>query len=81
MLSMGRNLEVTAALVESAPCLQRSPLVRPEHVDGPALLVRLADHFTGGVTHTALCAKHWDHMSEGDVDVMNAPPWIVLGLA
>ena len=81
MLSMGRNLEVTAALVESAPCLQRSPLVRPEHIDGPALLVRLTDHFTGGVTHTAVCAKHWDYMSEGDVDVMNANPWIMLGLA
>lgn len=81
MLSMGRNLHLTAALVESAPCLQRSPLVRPEHVDGPALLVRLADQFTGGVAHTAVCAKHWDHMSEGDVDVMNSEPWILLGLA
>jgi hypothetical protein len=81
MLSMGRNLELTAALVERAPCLQRSPLVRPEHADGPALLVRLADRFTGGVTHTAVCAKHWDHMSAGDVDLMSPNPWMMLGLA
>ena len=46
MVAMGRNLELTVGLVESAPCLQRSPLVHPEHVDGPALLVRLFDSFT-----------------------------------
>jgi hypothetical protein len=81
MVAMGRNLELTVGLVESAPCLQRSPLVHPEHVDGPALLVRLFDRFTGGVTHTAVCAKHWDHMSEADVDLMRPQPWILLGLA
>ena len=81
MLSMGRNLELTAALVQSAPCLQRSPLVLPEHIDGPALLVRVTDHFTGGVTHTAVCKNHWDHTSEGDVDVMHPSPWTLLGLA
>lgn len=53
MLSMGRNLELTASVVKSAPCLQRSPLVRFDHVNGPAMLVRVIDHFTGGITHTA----------------------------
>lgn len=81
MISMGRDLHLTAAIVESAPCFQRSPLVQSEHVDGPALLVRLTDRFTGGVTHTAVCSRHWNHMSEGDVDVMNSEPWILLGLA
>ncbi len=81
MLEMGRNLEFTVGLVGSAPCLQRSPLTRQEHVEGPALLVRLSDHFTGGVTHTAVCEKHWNCLSEGDVDLMHASPWTMLGLA
>jgi hypothetical protein len=81
MVEMGRNLEFTVGIVSSAPCLQRSPLTRQEHVEGPALLVRLSDHFTGGVTHTAVCEKHWDCLSEGDVDLMYASSWTVLGLA
>jgi len=36
---------------------------------------------TGGVTHTAVCAKHWDYISEGDVDPMRPPSWLLLGLA
>ena len=80
MLSMGRNLVLVAAVVDEGPCLQRSPLTRPEH-EGPILLVRVTDQFTGGITHTAVCNKHWDCMSEGDVDVMQPLPWTLLGLA
>mgnify|MGYP000471634277 CR=1 FL=1 len=81
MVNMGRNLEVTVGLVRSASCLQRSPLVPQKHVDGPAILVRVFDRFTGGATHTAVCAKHWDYMSEGDVDLMRPRTWTLLGLA
>lgn len=81
MIEMGRSLEITIGIVESAPCLQRSPLTRQEHVHGPATLVQLRDSFTGGVTHTAICAKHWGCTSEADVDLMHPSPWTLLGLA
>jgi hypothetical protein len=81
LLSTGRALDVTAGIVASAPCFQQSPLTRPNHVRGPALLLRVADRFTGGVTHTAVCESHWHALSEGETDVLKPYPWIVLGLA
>jgi hypothetical protein len=77
----GRNLELTAGIVKHAPCLQRSSLERPDHVDGPTLLLRVHDKFAGGITHTAVCNKHWRHTSEGDFDLMRPLSWTVLGLA
>lgn len=81
MINMSRNLEFTVVVVESAPCLQVSPLVLKDHVKGPALIVRVFDHFTGCVTHTAVCSKHWGYMSEGDVDLLHSSPWTHLVVA
>ena len=64
MMSMGRNLQFIVGIAEAAPCFQRSPMVLPEHIDGPALFVRVFDRFTGGISHTAVCAKHWDYLCE-----------------
>jgi FRG domain len=81
MIATGRDLELTAGYLDSAPCLQESPLVGREHARGSRLLVRVDDHFTGGGTHTALCANHARYMSEADVDLMHPSPWTTLGLA
>lgn len=81
MMAMGRDLHLIIGLAESAPCFERSPLVRPEHANGPALFVRITDGFTGGVTDTAVCEKHWDHLCEGETDLMHPQPMMVLGLA
>ena len=81
MISMGRNLTFTVGMAPSAPCFQASPMVHPEHVDGPALFVRVEDGFTGGISQTAVCAGHWDHLSEGDIDLLRPHPFTILGLA
>ena len=81
MIEMGRNLQLEIGWIESAPCLQASPLVRPEHSVSQFLTLRIYDMFTGGYTHTAVCAKHVDCMSEGEEDMMNPHPWMLLGLA
>jgi hypothetical protein len=77
----GRNLELTAAIVREAPCLQRSQLVRQDHSIGPALLLRVHDRFAGGITHTAVCNKHWSLMSAADIDLIRPSSWTILGLA
>lgn len=81
LASTGRELELTLGSVDSTPCFQVSPLTRPEHANGLSIVVRVADHITGGTTHTAVCANHRGCMSEGDIDLMRPAMWTVLGLA
>jgi hypothetical protein len=77
----GRNLELTAGIVDRAPCMQRSRLIPQDHTDGPSLLVRVHDRFAGGITHTAVCPKHWRCMSAADWNLFSPWSWTMLGLA
>jgi hypothetical protein len=80
MITMGRNLTFTVGMAKTAPCFQASTLVRRDHAD-PALFVSVSDGFTGGTSRTAVCARHWDHLCEGDIDLLRPHPLTVLGLA
>lgn len=81
LLSAGRNLEIDVGVVPEAPCMQRHPLARQDHVRGPAVLVRVSDRFGGSTTHTSVCARHYQSLSECKLDLMRMESWTMLGVA